>query len=82
MLVIGTMHKTYIAFYDFGRERDIEVKAGQTAVTETHICFPSCSWSFESLSEHVHNAHNETTQFLLISIPQNFSLYLVCRKKS
>lgn len=37
MLVIGTMHKTYTAFYDFGRERDTEVKAGQTAVITVKI---------------------------------------------
>lgn len=78
MLLIGTMHKTYLVVYDFKREKGTGVKVGQTTPTETHICFPSCSWSCESLFKCV---CNETPQFILISSPQILSLYLVHGKK-
>ena len=37
MLVIGSMHKTYLAVYDFGRERGTGVKVGQTTATESYL---------------------------------------------
>lgn len=57
MFVIGSMHKTYLAVYDFGREGGTGLEVGQTTAAETHICFPSCFCSCESLFKHVHNEH-------------------------
>lgn len=39
MLVIGTMHKTYLAVYDLGREKGTGVKVGQIPPMEIHLFF-------------------------------------------